>query len=71
MKNNFWAKVGLVILGIFAGWWLVTKFLGFLIGTVLFKFVLPVAIVGALGYAGYRYVTRDRALPGRRRTPLP
>ena len=70
MKKSTWAKVGLVVLGAIVGYIVISKLIGFVIGTLIFKFLLPVAVIGAIGYVGYRYVTRN-SLPGRRRSTLP
>jgi hypothetical protein len=70
VKKSILVKAALVVLGAIVGYIVITKLLAFILGTLIFKIVLPLVIIGAIGYVGYRYVTRN-ALPGRRRSSLP
>jgi hypothetical protein len=53
-------KIVLTLIGIVAGFWIVSKLLGLLVGTALWLLglVAPVLVIGALGYLGYWYVSK-------------
>lgn len=40
-----------------------------LLGLVL-KVVVPIAVIGGIGYVVYKFATRDKALPGSRKSLL-
>ena len=67
MSNNFWKGVGYVVLGII-GIKLAIWVFGLLLG--LLQILIPIAIIGGIGYLIYRMATKDKSLPGSG-TPLP
>jgi hypothetical protein len=65
-------KIVLTLIGIVAGFWIVSKLLGLLVGTALWLLglVAPVLVIGALGYLGYWYVSK-KVIGGTGRRSLP
>ncbi len=68
MSNSFWKGIGylaLGVVGIMLAWWVLKLAI-----VLALKVVLPLAIVGGIGYIIYKAVSKDKSLPGSG-TPLP
>ncbi|HTQ10786.1 MAG TPA: hypothetical protein VMI31_11990 [Fimbriimonadaceae bacterium] len=58
-------KVVLGLIGLLIAAYVVLQLVGFVVGIV--KLLLPIAVLGGIGYGIYYLVSRNNALPGGRR----
>lgn len=65
--SNSTKKVVLGIVAVIAGFWAIKVLLAMVVGLV-FKVILPVAVIGAIGYGVYHAVGRKSLGGGSRRT---